>query len=87
MSTDDPHRALHEQNRRSWNAVTAAHNSHKLDQAGFLRRGGSTLFPEEVPAAEKIEPWTNQTSFLLKSVSVQFAWCKSTALTIRLTGQ
>lgn len=37
----------HEQNRRSWNAATLAHNSHKLDQAGFLRRGGSTLFPDE----------------------------------------
>jgi SAM-dependent methyltransferase len=25
-----------------------AHDSHKRDQAGFLRRGGSTLFPEEI---------------------------------------
>src|SRR5262249_9518795 len=24
------------------------HNSHKHDQAGFLREGGSTLFPEEL---------------------------------------
>jgi SAM-dependent methyltransferase len=40
-------RAAHEQNRRSWNAATAAHNRHKHDQAGFLRAGGSTLFPEE----------------------------------------
>jgi hypothetical protein len=39
---------LHEANRTAWNAATQAHNSHKLDQAGFLRRGGSTLFPEEV---------------------------------------
>ncbi len=39
---------MHEQNRRSWNAVTPAHNSHKRDQAGFLRAGGSTLFPEEL---------------------------------------
>ena len=38
----------HEANRRSWNAATVAHNSHKKDQAGFLRRGGSTLFPEEI---------------------------------------
>ncbi|MBM3986133.1 MAG: class I SAM-dependent methyltransferase [Planctomycetes bacterium] len=38
---------LHEANRRSWNSATAAHNRHKLDQAGFLRAGGSTLFPEE----------------------------------------
>lgn len=41
------HRELHQQNRRSWNAATAAHNSHKGDQAAFLRGGGSTLFPEE----------------------------------------
>ncbi|MCA9494172.1 MAG: class I SAM-dependent methyltransferase [Myxococcales bacterium] len=38
----------HEANRRSWNAVTPAHQSHKRDQAGFLRAGGSTLFPDEV---------------------------------------
>lgn len=38
----------HEQNRRSWNAVTPAHNSHKADQAVFLRDGGSTLFSEEL---------------------------------------
>lgn len=38
----------HEQNRRSWNAVTAAHNAKKLDQAAFLRAGNSTLFPEEI---------------------------------------
>lgn len=46
-TTDDP-RALHEQNRRSWNAITEVHNSHKRDQAEFLRQGGSTLFPEEL---------------------------------------
>ena len=40
-------RAAHEENRRSWNAATAAHNSHKGDQAAWLRAGGSTLFPEE----------------------------------------
>lgn len=39
---------IHEQNRLSWNLATAAHNSHKGDQAGFLRGGGSTLFPEEL---------------------------------------
>ncbi|HEX2190736.1 MAG TPA: class I SAM-dependent methyltransferase [Longimicrobiaceae bacterium] len=38
---------LHEENRRSWNAATVAHNSHKGDQAAWLRAGGSTLFPEE----------------------------------------
>jgi SAM-dependent methyltransferase len=41
-------RDLHEENRRSWNEATRAHNSHKRDQASFLRDGGSTLFPEEV---------------------------------------
>lgn len=39
---------LHEDNRLSWNAATIAHNSHKPDQARFLREGGSTLFPEEL---------------------------------------
>jgi SAM-dependent methyltransferase len=38
---------LHEENRQSWNEATIAHNSHKLDQARYLREGGSTLFPEE----------------------------------------
>ena len=38
----------HEQNRRSWNAVTPAHNSHKADQAGWLAAGGSTLQAEEL---------------------------------------
>ncbi|HEX2203396.1 MAG TPA: class I SAM-dependent methyltransferase [Longimicrobium sp.] len=38
---------LHEENRRSWNAATVAHNSHKGDQAAFFRAGGSTLHPEE----------------------------------------
>ncbi|MBN2258417.1 MAG: class I SAM-dependent methyltransferase, partial [Anaerolineaceae bacterium] len=41
-------RHLHEQNRISWNAATDAHNSHKDDQAGFLRERGHTLFPEEL---------------------------------------
>lgn len=39
---------LHEDNRRSWNAATEAHNTHKHDQAAFLRGGGSTLFPTEL---------------------------------------
>lgn len=39
---------LHEKNRLSWNAATVVHNSHKPDQAGFLRGGGSTLFEEEI---------------------------------------
>ena len=41
-------KALHENNRQVWNEVTPVHNSHKLDQAAFLRNGGSTLFPEEI---------------------------------------
>jgi SAM-dependent methyltransferase len=45
---DDFRRTAHEQNRRSWNAVTPAHQSHKRDQARFFREGGSTLFPDEV---------------------------------------
>jgi SAM-dependent methyltransferase len=39
---------LHEDNRIAWNAATVAHNSHKADQARFLREGGTTLFPEEL---------------------------------------
>jgi SAM-dependent methyltransferase len=41
-------RDLHEENRLSWNAATRAHNSHKRDQAKFLRDGGTTLFPDEI---------------------------------------
>ena len=41
-------RTLHEENRRAWNAATQAHNSHKGDQARYLREGGSTLFPDEL---------------------------------------
>ncbi len=43
-----PRPDLHEDNRIAWNAATAAHNSHKLDQAAFLRDGGTTLFQEEI---------------------------------------
>ncbi|HEY0605658.1 MAG TPA: class I SAM-dependent methyltransferase [Herpetosiphonaceae bacterium] len=39
--------AQREQNRRSWNAVVPAHESHHMDQAAFFRDGGSTLFAEE----------------------------------------
>lgn len=39
---------LHEANRLSWNAATAAHNLHKADQAAFHRGGGTTLFDEEI---------------------------------------
>src|SRR5689334_16683391 len=41
-------RILREANRRSWNAATRAHNSHKGDQARYFREGGSTLRPEEL---------------------------------------
>ena len=47
-------RDLHEANRVSWNAATRAHNSHKRDQAAFLRGGGSTLFPEELELAGEL---------------------------------
>lgn len=46
---------LHEANRRSWNQATRAHNAHKLDQAAFLRQGGSTLFPEELDLLGPLE--------------------------------
>lgn len=36
-----------EENRRSWNAAAEAHESHRGALAGFLREGGSALFPEE----------------------------------------
>ncbi len=39
---------MHEENRIAWNAATEAHNSHKADQAGFFRNGGSTVYPEEL---------------------------------------
>jgi SAM-dependent methyltransferase len=39
---------LHEQNRKSWNHATRAHETHKGGQAAFLREGGTTLFPEEL---------------------------------------
>jgi hypothetical protein len=45
--TDLANRQLHEDNRLSWNAATVAHNSHKHDQAGYFRRGGCKLYPQE----------------------------------------
>lgn len=44
-----------EQNRASWNAVTEAHNSHKVDQDKFLREGGSWLYPEELERLKPLE--------------------------------
>jgi len=43
-----PNKENHEQNRRSWNEGTKAHNSHKGDQAKFFREGGTTLWDDEV---------------------------------------
>jgi SAM-dependent methyltransferase len=40
-------RDLHQQNRLSWNAATAAHTSHRGDEVAFFREGGSTLQQEE----------------------------------------
>lgn len=37
-----------DQNRRSWNEAVSAHDSHRGNLAGFLKAGGSTLFPEEL---------------------------------------
>jgi SAM-dependent methyltransferase len=37
-----------EATRRSWNQATQNHNAHKGDQAAFFRRGGDTLFEEEL---------------------------------------
>ena len=34
--------------RNSWNRATRAHNSHKGDQAAFLRGGGDVLFDDEL---------------------------------------
>lgn len=48
-------RDLHELNRLSWNEATRAHNAHKIDQAAFLRSGGSTLFPEELELLGPLE--------------------------------
>lgn len=45
----------HEKNRKSWNAVTPAHNSHKADQARFFAEGGCTLFPEELDLLGDVE--------------------------------
>ncbi len=48
-------RDLREQNRLSWNDATGAHDSHRGDLAGFLRGGGSTLFPEELELLGDLE--------------------------------
>jgi SAM-dependent methyltransferase len=41
-------RAAHEKNRCAWDRMTPVHNAHKVGQAGYLREGGSTLYPDEV---------------------------------------
>ncbi len=50
-----PKKELHEENRLSWNAATVAHNSHKGDQAAWLRAGGDSLFPEELELLGPLE--------------------------------
>jgi len=47
-ATPEARRALHEQNRLSWNEATKAHNSHRPDQAKFFREGGQKLYPPEI---------------------------------------
>src|SRR5690606_31628579 len=79
---DDELHAAHEQNRRSWNAVTPAHNSHKRDQAGFLRSGGSTLFPDEL---ELLGTITRQRLLQRQCNCVQDALCLA-ALGAHVTG-
>lgn len=44
-----------DETRQSWNAATARHNAHKLDQPAFFRAGGSTLFPEELELLGALE--------------------------------
>jgi SAM-dependent methyltransferase len=46
LAMDD--KSIRRQNQRSWDAVVPAHVSHHHDVPGFLRSGGSSLFPEEV---------------------------------------
>jgi SAM-dependent methyltransferase len=41
-------RDQHEKNRISWNLATRRHNSHKGDQAAFLRNGGNDLHREDM---------------------------------------
>lgn len=48
MTSGSEFKARREQTRRSWNLATQAHNAHKLDQATFLREGGTTLYPDEL---------------------------------------
>lgn len=43
--TGEDHRL--DANRRSWNAATTAHLSHRSGMADYLRGGGSTLFADE----------------------------------------
>lgn len=46
--TEEARRALHEQNRLSWNEATKAHNSHKLEQEKFFAGGGCKLYATEI---------------------------------------
>ncbi|MGE0323466.1 MAG: class I SAM-dependent methyltransferase [Polyangiaceae bacterium] len=48
MAQGNEFKARREQTRRSWNLATEAHNAHKLDQAAFLRAGGSTVYSDEL---------------------------------------
>ncbi len=51
-------RDLREQNRLSWNEAVGVHDSHRGDLAGFLRAGGSTIFPEELELLGDLERQT-----------------------------
>lgn len=45
----------YESTRASWDQATRNHNSHKGDQAAFLREGGDVLFPEELELLGSVE--------------------------------
>ncbi len=71
----DP-RDLREQNRLSWNAVVGAHDSHRGDLPAFLRKGGSTLFPEELGLLGDLEGRPSSTSSATRG-AIRSAWPRS----------
>lgn len=69
---DRVRRDLHEANRNSWNIATCAHNSHKRDQAQWLRDGGELLFDEDY---ELLGPLAGQQVLHLQCNSGQDSLC------------
>ena len=78
-----PNKAHHEMNRLAWNAGTIAHNSHKGNQADFLRKGGNTLFSEEAGLLGDIK---GQTLLHLQCNSGQDSLSIASHLGARVTG-